>query len=405
MNLRASPLLFPPPFPMLYYLVQQLHELLVEYRLDWAFKVLYEVQFRALAAAGLAFAIVVVFGRRTINTLTRMKIGDTGMTDAEALRGRAQSKANTPTMGGVLIAGAIAVSVLLLADLTQFYVYSSLIVLLWLAGLGSVDDWLKLTGARRGTGSRQGLYAWEKLVFQLGLGLLIGLFAYQKGDTGAAMDLPHVLNLPFQKTYTGEGAALNSALIFLPKWAFITMAILMTAGMSNAVNITDGMDGLAAGISTAVSLGLCVLALIAGKLAAAQYLLVPHIPYADELGVVSGAMAGACLGFLWWNCSPAQVFMGDTGSLCLGGLIGYIAVVVRQEIVVLLMCAVFLWEITSVVMQVGYFKATRGKRVFKCAPYHHHLHLSGWTEGQIVTRAWIVSILLVVIGLASIKLR
>jgi len=390
---------------MLYYLVQQFDRLLFEYNLDWAFKVLYQVQFRALAATGLAFAIVIIFGRRTIGTLTRMKIGDSGMTDAEALRGRAQSKANTPTMGGILIAGAIAGSVLLLADLSQFYVYSSLIVLVWLAGLGSVDDWLKLTGARRGTGSRQGLYAWEKLVFQLGLGLLIGLFAYQKGDTAALADLPHVLNLPFQKTYVGTESALNPSLLFMPKWAFITVTILMTAGMSNAVNITDGMDGLAVGISTTVSLGLCVLALVAGSLTDAQFLLVPHIQYADELAVVSGAMAGACLGFLWWNCSPAQVFMGDTGSLCLGGLIGYIAVVIRQEIVVLLMCSVFLWEILSVVMQVGYFKATKGKRVFKCAPYHHHLHLSGWTEGQIVTRAWIVSILLVVVGLASIKLR
>jgi phospho-N-acetylmuramoyl-pentapeptide-transferase len=390
---------------MLYYFVQQANAWLLEHHLDWAFKVFYQVQFRALAAAGLAFAIVVFFGRRTISILTRMKIGDTGLTDSEALRGRAQSKANTPTMGGVLIAGAITVSVLLLADLSQFYVYSSLIVLLWLAGLGSVDDWLKLTAARRGTGSRQGLHAWEKLVFQLGLGLLIGLFAYQKGDTAAMVDLPHVLNLPFQKTYAEGGTGLNPALIFLPKWAFITLTILMTAGMSNAVNITDGMDGLAAGISSTVSLGLCVLALVAGSLQAAQYLLVPNIPGADELGVVAGAMAGACLGFLWWNCSPAQVFMGDTGSLCLGGLIGYIAVVIRQEIVVLLMCSVFLWEIASVVMQVGYFKATKGKRIFKCAPYHHHMHLSGWTEGQIVVRAWIISILLVVIGLASVKLR
>jgi phospho-N-acetylmuramoyl-pentapeptide-transferase len=165
------------------------------------------------------------------------------------------------------------------------------------------------------------------------------------------------------------------------------------------------MDGLAAGISTAVSLGLAVLALIAGRQVAAQYLLVPHVPGTGELGVVAGAMAGACLGFLWWNCSPAQVFMGDTGSLCLGGLIGYIAVCTRQEVVTLLMCGCFLAEIGSVVAQVGYFKASGGKRIFRCAPYHHHLHLGGWTEQQVVARAWIVSILLVVAGLASVKLR
>lgn len=390
---------------MLYLFAQYAMNWLQEHRLDWLFMVLFQTEFRVLAAAALAFTIVIALGRRTISFLTRMKIGDTGLTDSEALRGRAQSKANTPTMGGVLIAGAIAFSVLLLADISKFYVYSSLVVLVWLAALGGVDDWLKLTAARRGTGSRQGLHAWEKLVFQLGLGLLIGLFAYQNGDTPAPQDMAHVLNLPFQKTYIPGGSEPNPALWFLPKGLFILIAVLMTAGMSNAVNITDGMDGLAGGISGAVSLGLCVLALIAGTQAMAQHLLVPYVQGAEELSVLAGAMAGACLGFLWWNCSPAQVFMGDTGSLCLGGLIGYIAVVIRQEAAVLLMSVVFLFEIASVVIQVGYFKATGGKRVFKCAPYHHHLHLIGWTEGQVVTRAWIVSILLVVAALASVKLR
>jgi phospho-N-acetylmuramoyl-pentapeptide-transferase len=308
-------------------------------------------------------------------------------------------------MGGILIAGAIAASVMLLADVSQPYVYLSLIVLVWLAALGGVDDWLKLTSARRGTGSRQGLYAWEKLVFQIGLALLVGLFAYQHGAADGLHDLAHVLNLPFQKSWVEGGAAVNPALIYLPQWAFIFLAVLMVAGVSNAVNITDGMDGLASGISATVAFGLCILALIAGSLKFSQFLLVPHITGAEELAVVAGAMAGACLGFLWWNCSPAQVFMGDTGSLCLGGLVGYIALITRQEAVVLLMCSVFLLEIGSVVLQVGYFKASGGQRIFKCAPFHHHLHLSGWTEQQIVARAWIVSIILVVVGLASIKLR
>jgi phospho-N-acetylmuramoyl-pentapeptide-transferase len=390
---------------LLYYFVQESWGWLETNGLARLFRVLYEVQFRALAAAALSFAIVLVFGRRTIRFLTRMKIGDSGLTDAEALRTAAKSKANTPTMGGVLIAGSIAASTLLLAELNNFYVYTALVVLLWLAVLGGFDDWLKLTSVRRGTGSRQGLFAWEKLVFQLGLGLLVGLFAYQHGNGPAPQDLAHVLNLPFQKTYVDAGASLNPALVFLPKAAFIAIAVLMVAGMSNAVNITDGMDGLAAGVSTAVSMGLMVLALIGGWQVAAQYLYVPHVPGTDELGVVAGAMAGACLGFLWWNCSPAQVFMGDTGSLCLGGLIGYIALCVRQELVVLLMCGCFLTEIGSVIVQVGYFKSSGGKRVFRCAPFHHHLHLGGWTEQQVVVRAWIVSILLVVAGLASVKLR
>jgi phospho-N-acetylmuramoyl-pentapeptide-transferase len=165
------------------------------------------------------------------------------------------------------------------------------------------------------------------------------------------------------------------------------------------------MDGLASGITVAVAFGLLVLTLVAGSQAAAQQLLVPYVDRADELAVLAGAVLGACLGFLWWNCSPAQVFMGDTGSLCLGGLLGYMAVIIRQEFVVLVMCGVFLAEIASVVMQVGYFRFSAGRRIFRCAPIHHHFHLAGWTEQQVVARFWIIAILLVVIGLASIKIR
>jgi len=367
--------------------------------------VLEQMEFRALAAAGLAFVLVLLGGKRTIAYLVRMKIGDGGLTDAEALRRVSQSKANTPTMGGVLIAASMFASTFMLADISKFYIQLGLIVLVWLAVLGGFDDYLKLTSIKRGSRNRQGLYAWEKLVFQLGLGILVGYFAYQHGNTEAPKDLAHVLNLPFQKTYENAAGTIAQGLIFLPKWAFVALAAVVITGMSNAVNITDGMDGLASGVSSAVSWGLLVLALICGKQVAAQYLLVPYIPFADELGVLAGAMAGATLGFLWFNCSPAQVFMGDTGSLCLGGLIGYIAVIIRQEAVMLLMSVVFLSEILSVVMQVGYFKASGGKRIFRCAPFHHHLHLGGWTEQQVVVRAWIVSVLLVVLALASVKVR
>jgi phospho-N-acetylmuramoyl-pentapeptide-transferase len=154
-----------------------------------------------------------------------------------------------------------------------------------------------------------------------------------------------------------------------------------------------------------VSIGLVVLALIAGSQTAAQYLLVPHVPISDELAVMAGAMAGACFGFLWWNCAPASVFMGDTGALALGALVGYIAVITRQEVVIVAMCGIFMIEAISVVMQVGYFKATGGKRIFKVAPYHHHLHLSGWTEQQIVARFWIITVLLLALALATIKVR
>lgn len=365
------------------------------------FGIFNQLQFRALAAAGLSFLIVLLFGKRTIRWLVRMKIGDSGATDAEALRAHNSSKANTPTMGGLLIVGAIAGSTLLLADITHFYVYMGLIVLGWLAVVGGVDDYLKLTAKSRGNASRQGLHAWEKLIFQLGIGILVGWFVYSRADPG---DVRHVLNLPFQKTYIKMGQ-LNPSLIFLGPVAFVTIATLMVAGMSNAVNITDGMDGLAGGVSGIVCVGVFVLAMIAGDQGTAQMLLVPSIPGAGELGVLAGATVGACLGFLWWNCSPAQVFMGDTGALSLGGVLGYVAVVTRQEVLVLLMSGVFLVEIGSVALQVGYFKATGGKRIFRVAPYHHHLHLGGWPEPQIVARLWIVSVLLVVAALALIKVR
>ncbi len=389
---------------MLYLIHQTLREWLVANGLYSIFSPLDEVQFRALAAIGLAFFLVLLAGRPTISILTRMKIGDSGLTDAEALRENAVSRANTPTMGGVLICGAIGLTTLLLADLENFYILLGLVVLVWLAVLGGVDDFLKLTAARRGDG-RQGLYAWEKLIFQLGIGALVGVFVYREGNTDAAQDIAHVVNLPFQKTYVSQIGGVAGGLIFLGLGAFVLLSTLMVAGLSNAVNITDGMDGLVSGIGGTVCLALLVLALVAGTDTWAHYLLVPHVVGSNELAVIAGAMAGACLGFLWWNCAPAMVFMGDTGSLAIGGLIAYIAVVVRQEIVALILCGVCLIEIGSVVLQVGYFKSTGGKRIFRCAPYHHHLHLGGWAEQQVVARLWIVTILFAVIGLATIKVR
>lgn len=433
---------------MLYLLLDALRSWLIDHDMYRWFAVLDQLQFRSLVAAGAAFLIVLVFGKKTIAWLVRQKIGDTGLTDAAALQATANQKANTPTMGGMLIVGAIVGSTVLLANLSERYVQLGLIVVLWLALLGGIDDWLKLTAKHRG-GGRQGLFAWEKMVFQLGLGLLVGVFLFMRPP---APDTPQdqlrmglVLNIPGQKTYVNaerlqpvvpsevsqplsaapspQSAPLqapsaiaarpirdvqmvvNPAVIFLTPLLFIIISSLMVAGVSNAVNITDGMDGLAGGISAAVMMGVFVLCLIAGDREAAEYLLVPHLPGTGELAVMAGATAGACLGFLWWNCWPAKVFMGDTGALALGGLIGFIAVAIRQELVILLMCGVFIAEILSVVIQVGYFKATNGKRFFKIAPYHHDLQQRGWPEQRIVTRMWIVTIILVVVGLASVKLR
>lgn len=371
-----------------------------------------QLTFRAFAAGIFAFAIVMLAGPKTIDWLRRKKIGDAAQADLGSLEEAMRSKKNTPTMGGLLIGAAILGAVLVFADLSQRYVQLGVIVLIWLAALGGADDWLKLTAASRPEGSRQGLLAWEKLLFQLGIGVLIGYFAYKVpvvSEGGHA--LGHVFNWPFVKTYA---SALTPEpgewLWFLPPIAYIFIMTFMMTGMSNAVNITDGMDGLASGITATVAIGLVVLCFIAGSEPLSRELLIPYVATSGELAVLAAAMAGATLGFLWWNCAPALVFMGDTGSLLLGGLIGYIAVVVRQEFVVALMCGMFVVEILSVVIQVTWFKFTRirtgtGQRVFRCAPYHWHLRLGDAPETKVVARFWILSILLVAVALATLKMR
>ncbi|MHC4976230.1 MAG: phospho-N-acetylmuramoyl-pentapeptide-transferase [Planctomycetota bacterium] len=389
---------------MLYLLLEATRDWLTDIGVYRFVMVLDQVRFRALFATLLSFLIVVVLGKRVIRWLVARKVGDIPRTDNAALDKALASKTNTPTMGGILIAGAILVSTLLLADVFgNIYVILSVILLLWMAILGGIDDYLKLTSANRPQGSRQGLYSWEKLVFQLGISLLVGWSTYTHAN--AEPYLGHVLNLPFWRTYDPATFQVEPSLFFLSMPVFIVITMLMIGGMSNAVNISDGMDGLAAGCSSLIALAMMILCLIAGSQVSSQELLVPYIPGSEELAVVIGAVAGATLGFLWWNCFPAAVFMGDTGSLTLGGLIGYIAVVIRQEAVVLLMCGIFLIEIGSVVIQVGYFKWTRGKRVFLCAPYHWHLHQSGWQEQKVVSRFWIVTIILIALGLASLNLR
>lgn len=368
-----------------------------------------QIEFRVLFAAGIAFAVVMVMGKPTISWLVRKRIGDTGQTDAELLRSIAQSKANTPSMGGILICGAVLVLTLLLCNLTNTYIHLVLVVTVWLAILGGIDDWLKLTRARRGVSGRQGLFAWEKLVFQLGLGLLVGVFAFMAGNNPeTAPNVQHALNIPFQRTYTHvreTGLTINPTVIFLGPVVYITFATLMLGLLSNAVNITDGQDGLSAGIGMFVAIGLIVLSLIAGTEQTATRLLVPYVPGADELAVVSGALLGALIGFLWFNCSPATVFMGDCGALTIGGIIACVAIVTRQEIVVMVMCLVYLWEILSVILQVGSYRLRNGKRIFLIAPYHHHLHHKGWPEQRIVARFWLITLLMVVLGLATLKLR
>jgi len=380
------------------------------------------VEFRAILAIVLAFALVLLLGKRTIRGLVKLKIADRPEFYNKDLNQIMKGKANTPTMGGILISGAIFIVVLLLADLASFYVVMALVCLVWLLAIGAVDDYLKLTAATRKPGSRQGLYSHEKLLAQLAIALVLGLFIHHWGGNNIYFPDPdeqkaaHAFTLPFFKTWDrlGDGSyQLSAYIVPLGTWAFVALTILVIAGTSNAVNLTDGMDGLAGGVMTIVAFAFLVLALIAGyrigappnEFVLAKYLLVPHIRFSDELAVVCGAMVGACLGFLWFNCSPAQVFMGDSGSLPLGGLIGYVAVVIRQEFLLFIIGGIFFIEMFSVIIQVGYFKLSGGKRVFLCAPIHHHFHLKGWTEQQVVVRAWLITALLVAMALATIKVR
>jgi len=400
---------------LIYFLIDSLHDRLNASQWLGALGVFRWVEFRAILAVIMSFCIVLALGKRTIGWLILKKIGDNPDFGRKDINELMKAKSNTPTMGGMLIAGAIFVTTLLLANLSSYYVTMALVCLVCLFLVGLVDDWLKLTSATRKTG-RQGLYTWEKLLFQLALAVILGLFINKYGAskfiTGDEYkDMAHCLNIPGFKSWVklaGEFVP-SPNLIVLSEVMFVLVAVVVIVGSSNAVNLTDGMDGLASGIMVIVGFAFLVLCMIAGyahdDFELAMYLLVPHIPLSDELASVAGAMVGACLGFLWFNCSPAQVFMGDTGSLPLGGLLGYIAVVIRQEMLLFVIGGVFVMEAMSVILQVGYFKLTKGRRIFKCAPIHHHFHLSGWTEQQVVVRFWLITILLAAIAIATVKVR
>ena len=361
--------------------------------------------FRGVCAALFCFVLVLVAGKPVIRQLVRLKLGDRPEFDHDTLNALMREKSSVPTMGGVLILASVALGVLLFADILNFYIQMGLFCLVWLGTLGVVDDWMKLTGARR-SGGRDGLKSYEKLLFQIGLGVLLGCFVYKYGRAnfavlGAAsepglieIETYRVLTVPFYK----QG-------VFLTSLTFMFVTVLVTTATSNAVNLTDGMDGLASGCVAISALVFMLLCDMTGDAAVAQKLLIPHIPESGELSVICGSILGASAGFLWYNCHPARVFMGDTGSLPLGGMIGYVAIVTRQELLLFIVGGVFVIEALSVIIQVGYFKFSGGKRVFLCAPIHHHFHLSGWTETQTVVRFWLVAAMFAGAALASLKLR
>lgn len=350
--------------------------------------------FQIAAAIFLSFAICMVLGPKLIAWLRAKKIGDISKFDQAQVDALMEGKRGTPTMGGLLIIAAIFCSTLLLADISNFYVQMAMVCLLWLGVVGMADDWLKLTAAHRGTG-RQGLLSAEKLLFQIGLGLVLSYFTFRYGQ-----ETPHELYLPFLKDFS----------LPLGMVAFVLIGTVVLTGSSNAVNLTDGLDGLAAGTMAIVSFSFCLLALIVGNPDWATPLLIPYVPASEHMAIIAGAMGGACLGFLWFNCNPARMFMGDTGSLAMGGLIGYIALVVRQEIMLFMIGGIFVVEALSVMIQVSYFKYTRirygeGRRVFLMSPLHHHFQRKGWSETQVVVRFWLIAAMLAAMALVTLKIR
>jgi phospho-N-acetylmuramoyl-pentapeptide-transferase len=353
--------------------------------------------FRSAMAILTGFFICMAIGPVVIRTLRRLKIGDNPEFYNEDVNKLMAMKGQTPTMGGVIILIGIFGGTLLWAKLGNFYVDMGMFCLLWLGLLGMSDDYLKLTSSRRG-GGRDGLKSWEKLVFQIGLGLILGYYIFEHGRSNfGAIDLAGPFNhltLPFFK----EGLTLSF-------WGFAFIAVLVITGTSNAVNLTDGMDGLAGGCMTLVGFIFMILACVAGDMKWAEYLLVPHIQNADELAVMCGALVGSCMGFLWYNAHPAEVFMGDTGSLAMGGFIGFVTIVIRQELILLIVGGIFVIEAMSVILQVGYFKMTSGKRLFRMSPIHHHFHLKGWPETKVVIRFWLLAMIFAVLAIISLKLR
>ena len=363
---------------------------------------------RMACAAVVSFLIVALASPRMIRFLIRKKLGDRPEFDHAALNELTRHKSATPTMGGMLIVLAVAASMVLFADISEMYVKMAFMALLWLGLLGGIDDYFKLRAssiaAKSGgqvSASRDGLRMWEKILFQIGLAVLLAIFIYGHGAEsgshdfkGRAINAAHHFYFPFR-----------AEPIDLPLFAYVIITILVMVGSSNAVNLTDGMDGLASGCMVFVTGVFLVLAWVVGHHDWANFLHLPYIPGASELTVVCAAMAGACVGFLWYNCLPAQVFMGDTGSLPLGGLIGYIAIITRQELMLFIAGGVFVMEAISVLLQIVYFKGTGGRRLFLCAPIHHHFHLFGWAESKVVVRFWLLSILCAAVALATLKLR
>ena len=352
------------------------------------FNVFNYITLRTVLAAMTALLISFAAGPRVIRWLAEKKIGQAVRNDGPQTH---LVKTGTPTMGGVLILIAIGVTTLLWGDLTNKYVWTVLIVTLGYGIVGWYDDWKKVVYR-----NPKGLAARWKYFWQSVLGVGAALFLAFSANSPAQTELI----VPFFKSVAYPLGVVG----------FITLTYFVIVGTSNAVNLTDGLDGLAIMPTVMIAAAFAIFAYVAGNAVYAKYLLVPYVPGAGELCILLGAIAGAGLGFLWFNAYPAEVFMGDVGALSLGAALGTVAVIVRQEIVLVIMGGIFVVETLSVMLQVSYFKYTKrkfgeGRRILRMAPLHHHFEQTGWKETQVVVRFWIITIMLVLVGLSSLKLR
>lgn len=352
---------------------------------------------RSVLAAATALIISLIIGKFIINWLKKMQLGETIRTDIGL--DTHLSKAGTPSMGGIIILLATLLPSLLWIRPGNVYGWLVFFVMLTLGIVGFLDDYIKIIKK-----NKKGLYSWVKVAGQVMVGLVLGLVIY---NYPAFHSYNTLTTVPFVKNININYAVLGEALGWI---TYIPVVIFVITAVSNAVNLTDGLDGLASGITGIVALTLGIFCYVSGRTDFSQFLNILYLPGAGELTIFCSALIGACLGFLWYNSYPAQVFMGDTGSLAIGGALGAVALMVRKELILPILCGVFFLETVSVIIQTTYFRYTRkkygeGRRFFLMAPIHHHFEKRGWAESKIVVRFWIVSVLLALTSLLTLKLR